>query len=176
MLDLSSFLALTRRKTANIPTAFYFHENQLTYPWSPIDRDVIKNRDYHYSFINYISSYTADKVFFNSKYHKDIFLIELKKFLKIFPDNNEFGTIKDIAEKSEVLYLGLDLKNNDKFKPYKIKNKKPLILWNHRWEYDKNPEDFIDALKRLAGKNIDFEAAFLGEYFNALCIDPFKTL
>ncbi|HIO73068.1 MAG TPA: DUF3524 domain-containing protein, partial [Flavobacteriales bacterium] len=32
MLDLSTFQALTRTKTHNIPFAVYFHENQLTYP------------------------------------------------------------------------------------------------------------------------------------------------
>ena len=35
MLDLTTFLALTRTKTAHVPTAVYFHENQITYPWSP---------------------------------------------------------------------------------------------------------------------------------------------
>ena len=31
MLDLTTFLALTRHKTSVIPTAIYFHENQLSY-------------------------------------------------------------------------------------------------------------------------------------------------
>lgn len=167
MLDLNSFLSLTRKKTVNIPTALYFHENQLSYPWSPIDRDIAKNRDYHYSFINYISAYCADKVFFNSKYHKDIFFTELKRFLKMFPDNNELSSIGEILKKSEVLYLGLDLKKYDEHKIQKTK-KSPLILWNHRWEYDKNPDDFINALILLADKGIDFKAVFLGEYFNTI--------
>ena len=32
MLDLTTFLSLTRVRTSNIPTAIYFHENQLSYP------------------------------------------------------------------------------------------------------------------------------------------------
>ncbi len=66
MLDLTTFLALTRTKTAHVPTAIYFHENQLTYPWSPDDRDVAQKRDKHYGFINYTSALAADAVFFNS--------------------------------------------------------------------------------------------------------------
>lgn len=166
MLNLSSFLALTREKTANIPTAIYFHENQLTYPWSPIDRDIKKNRDHHYSFINYISAYIADKVFFNSAYHKDIFLKDLKPFLKMFPDNRDLKTIDAIKDKSEVLHLGVDLSALSRHKPPSSKNKTPLILWNHRWEHDKNPEDFINALIILKNKKINFEVAFLGECFN----------
>ena len=56
MLDLTTFLTLTRRRTAGIPVALYFHENQLAYPWSPDDRDVAQQRDHHYGFINYVSA------------------------------------------------------------------------------------------------------------------------
>lgn len=45
MLDVTTFLALTRAKTSPKPVAIYFHENQLCYPWSPEDRDVIQQRD-----------------------------------------------------------------------------------------------------------------------------------
>jgi hypothetical protein len=59
MLDLTTFLALTRGKTAQIPTGLYFHESQLSYPWSPEDRDVAQRRDRHYGFINYASALAA---------------------------------------------------------------------------------------------------------------------
>ena len=45
MLDLSTFLALTRRQTSGIPAAVYFHENQICYPWSPDDQDVSKKQE-----------------------------------------------------------------------------------------------------------------------------------
>ena len=68
MLDLTTFLALTRDRTAAVPTAVYFHENQITYPWSPKDRDILANRDKHYGFINYATALAADAVFFNSQF------------------------------------------------------------------------------------------------------------
>jgi glycosyltransferase involved in cell wall biosynthesis len=40
---------------------------------------------------------------------------------------------------------------------------KPVILWNHRWEFDKNPEEFFDGLFYLQKKQIDFELIVLGE-------------
>lgn len=116
MLDLTTLLSLTRKRSANIPVAIYFHENQLTYPWSPQDRDVKKKRNNHYSFINYASALAADKVFFNSKYHMDSFLGALPKFLKQFPDKRERDNIEVIKEKSEVLHLGLDLKRFEDFR------------------------------------------------------------
>ena len=68
MLDLTSFLSLTRERTSHIPTVLYFHENQITYPWSLTDRDVQEKRDVHYGFINLSSALAADHVLFNSKY------------------------------------------------------------------------------------------------------------
>jgi Domain of unknown function (DUF3524). len=35
MLDVTTFLALTRHRTARVPVALYFHENQIGYPRVP---------------------------------------------------------------------------------------------------------------------------------------------
>ncbi|MDM8519860.1 DUF3524 domain-containing protein [Anaerolineales bacterium HSG6] len=113
MVDLTSFLALTRPHTAHIPVALYFHENQLTYPWSPTDRDVAQQRDKHYGFINYTSALSADMVLFNSGYNRDSFLSALPNLLKHFPDFNELPSVQQIADKSQVLSLGLDLARFD---------------------------------------------------------------
>ncbi len=167
MLDLTTFLALTRRRTGGIPTAIYFHENQLTYPWSPTDRDISRQRDKHYGFINYASALAADAVFFNSQYHRDSFLQALPRLLKHFPDFNELNTVPQIAAKSRVLPLGLKLGQFDALRPALPRPAgPPLVLWNHRWEYDKNPGDFFEALNRVAAQGIEFEVAVLGENFS----------
>ncbi len=165
MLDLTTFLALTRTKSAILPVAIYFHENQLTYPWSPTDRDLAQKRDKHYGFINYTSALTADVVLFNSRYHQESFLDALPKLLKHFPDYNELDTVKQIREKSQVLSLGLDLQRFDEFRPSQL-NEKSLIIWGHRWEYDKGPEEFFRALTILSERGLDFELVVLGENFS----------
>ena len=161
MLDLSTFLALTKTKARS---AIYFHENQLSYPWSPNDRDLLKKRDHHYSFINYVSALSADHVLFNSRFHMEIFLKKLHSFLNHFPDHNEIDTIKIIEKKSEVLSLAIELKKFDSYKY--TKHNKPLILWNHRWEYDKNPELFFKSLKHVKDHGYNFDLAVLGENFS----------
>jgi len=165
MLDLTTFLSLTREKTARTPAAIYFHENQLSYPWSGDDPDPGLWRDVHYGFINYSSALAADAVLFNSRYHHDSFLSELPRLLGQFPDHNENGSIERIREKSSVLPLGVDLAALDRFREERLSINPPLILWNHRWEYDKNPEDFFEALFKLAGEGLGFEVAVLGESF-----------
>jgi len=169
MLDLTSFLALTRHKTARLPVAIYFHENQICYPWSPKDRDILQKRDHHYGFINYISALAADLVVFNSRYHQSAFFDELPRFLKQFPEPHELGSVATIQAKSRVLHLGLDLQKFDcpecRQIPQVTQDQDPLILWNHRWEYDKNPEEFFQALFKLDEQGLDFRVAILGEDF-----------
>ena len=170
MLDLPTFLSLSRKKSAGIPTAIYFHENQITYPWSPTDEDVPLKRDHHYGFMNYTSALTADRVFFNSEFHKQAFLTTLPSFLRKFPDFEGLENVDKIAAKSEVLYLGMDLKRLagaaqlGAVPPLSLESEQvlgrlevvpvrekaaPSLLWNHRWEYDKNPDSFFEMLKAI---------------------------
>jgi glycosyltransferase involved in cell wall biosynthesis len=166
MLDLTTFLALTRRASSACPCALYFHENQLTYPWSPGDSDPETQRDLHYAFINYASALAADAVLFNSSYHREVFLAALPGFLKGFPGPSEAASVTGIAHKSRVLPLGMDLKRFDPYRPQGPREPgSPLILWNHRWEYDKDPEAFFAALYRLVDEGLDFRLAVLGESF-----------
>ena len=121
-------------------------------------------RDSHYGFINLSSALTADHVLFNSQYHQDSFYHEGLRLLKSFPDHNELDVIERIKEKSQVLYLGMNLSKFDQHKTQVKKN--PLVLWNQRWEYDKNPESFFECLYQLQQNDIDFDIAVLGESFN----------
>ena len=163
-LNLAVFKSICNDKIKNIPLIMYFHENQLSYPWSPEDKDIELKRDLHYHYINYTSSLVADFNLFNSKYHLDSYIDSIKKYLKKMPDFNNLKSIDLIYNKSSVLYIGCEL---EKFNQYKIekKNKKPLLLWNHRWEFDKNPDSFFNILFKLKDEGCEFELAILGESF-----------
>ena len=41
----------------------------------------------------------------------------------------------------------------------------PVILWNHRWEYDKAPERMLAALLELHEAGIDFTVHVIGQQF-----------
>ncbi|MGD8413482.1 MAG: DUF3524 domain-containing protein [Candidatus Latescibacterota bacterium] len=169
MLDLTTFQALTRSRTAAIPAAVYFHENQLSYPWSPADRDVLHLRDKHYGFINFATALTADAVYFNSNYHLESFFEELVRLLRHFPDHNELGVVAGLRSRSRVLRLGMDLSRFDRFGegvPMHNPADGPLVVWNHRWEYDKNPGELFEALRKLADEGVPYQLAVLGENFS----------
>lgn len=159
MLDLSTFIALLR-PGPSIPFVLYFHENQLTYPWSKSDVDTKLKRDLHYSWINYTSALCADKIFFNSNYHFNSFQKALPNFLNNFPDNQNKEGIYKINEKSAVLPLAMNLISPTR---EKIENKTKTILWNHRWEYDKNPEGFFELLFNIEKIGLEYRLIILGE-------------
>ncbi|MFQ5354821.1 MAG: DUF3524 domain-containing protein [Thermodesulfobacteriota bacterium] len=170
MLDLSTFAALTRPLSNTIPAAVYFHENQFTYPWHPDDRDRLRGRDSHYGFINFVSALAAERVFFNSAFHLESFLRGLEGYLARFPDFDRLFHIDNLRKKSSVLYVGMDFSALDAAAegvqpPLETLQKPPLILWNHRWEYDKNPDEFFRALYVLMDRGLEFEVAVLGENF-----------
>lgn len=176
MLDLTTFAALTRHKLGRTPLVLYMHENQLTYPL-PADgetgpmRRQLGERDQHYAFVNYASMLTADRVLFNSQYHHDSFFAALPRFLKHFPEYNELGTVAKLQDKSRTLPVGVDfqrlmiedwgLGNHQS----SIINPVPLIVWNQRWEYDKNPAAFFAALYAVAAAGIPFRLALCGQQF-----------
>lgn len=163
MLDLSIFRALTRERLAGRPVAMYFHENQLSYPQSRR-----QNHGWRYGFINYVSALCADANFFNSGFHLDDFMAQLPRMLKHFADYNELQTIDDIGAKSSVLPLGIDLWRFDEYRFDRAKDERPLILWNHRWEHDKDPAAFVKSIIELANEDYDFQLAITGERFGKL--------
>lgn len=136
----------------------YFHENQLSYPWSENDKEPCKS-DMHYAFINFTSALVSDLALFNSEFNRESFFAALENFLRSFPDNRLTGRIDGIYKKSKVLYPGVNMipkspdKNNNCLK----------ILWNHRWEYDKDPETFFETMFRMKEAGIPFKLVVLGE-------------
>ena len=160
MLDLTTFLGLSRPWSDSVPTALYFHENQPGYPRSPRDPDRATSRDLHYSFINYTSALAADRLIFNSDYNLESMLMGLGEILGKLPDHTHPETLAEIRRKSRVICPGLDLTTLRREKSAASPGKgPPLILWNHRMEYDKGPEDFFQAMLALDRRGYEFQIA-----------------
>ena len=175
MLDLTTFLALTRQRTGRTPAVLYMHENQLTYPLpaegttGPMRRQK-GERDLHYAFVNYASMLAANCVLFNSHYHRRSFFDALPNFLKHFPDYKALQTMEEVSAKSRVLPAGVDAGRLERPEgtdeaPQKRAERAPLIIWNQRWEYDKNPAVFFRALYAVAEEGVPFRLALCGERF-----------
>ncbi len=166
MMDLALLKALLgTHAPPMIPIVLYLHENQLTYPVSSHDQDQQKHIDQHYAFVNYSSALVADSLIFNSRYHHDTFLKSIPNFLKKYPKPNTVSQALTLKAKSHVIYPGLDTNVLDQCKTAKTV-RTPILLWNHRWEYDKNPDLFFQTLYDLSETGIDFMLVVLGRSFS----------
>ena len=73
--------------------------------------------------------------------------------------------VDEIRKRSGVLHPGCDLPAaGSEFAP-RDPARPPLIIWNHRWEFDKQPEVFFAALDAVHARGREFEVALLGENF-----------
>lgn len=170
MLDLATFRALTRDTyPPRIPAALYFHENQLSYPL-PEHRP----RDLSFAWVNYTSALVATAVFFNSAFHRRSFLADLPTLLNRYHDYRETENVSAIAAKSSVLPPGIEskkLRASSNHAHAVLSAPKPdhppIILWNSRWDYDKQPQVFFAALEELVARGTDFRLIIAGEH-----VDP----
>lgn len=141
------------------PILVYFHENQLTYPLSPGE-----TMDHQFGFTDITSALAADRLLFNSGAHRQMFLDGLPKFLNRMPDYRPKWTIEAIKTKAGVCYPGCEFPA-DCAAGWGKTRQPPMVLWNHRWEHDKDPETFFSVMEQIRQRGIDFRIAVLGETF-----------
>ena len=155
LFNLADFKALVGSQCP--PVLAYFHENQMTYPQPPGDKGA-----FQLGIINITTALVADRVVFNSKMHKDALLNAVPEFLKRGRDCGPKGIADKIREKSDVLYPGITLLSYGNVDAEK-QTGPPLIVWNHRWGFDKNYEMFFSVLEELNDMGLDFHLALMGE-------------
>jgi glycosyltransferase involved in cell wall biosynthesis len=171
-LNLADFRGLLAPPLDRVPAVLYMHENQLTYPLSPQEEF-----DFHFGFTNIVSALCADRIIFNSDFHQRLFLDSLPSYLGKMSEAVPRRVPERLEDRSCVLPVGLEREPlpEDHFPRYRggacdpeagpawPRGDRHLIVWNHRWEFDKQPELFARVVERLLDRGLDFEVALLGE-------------
>ncbi|MGM0616297.1 MAG: tRNA-queuosine alpha-mannosyltransferase domain-containing protein [Pseudomonadota bacterium] len=166
MVDLATLIGLypglgSARKVV------YFHENQFAYPESSQQMSSVEAK-----MVNLYSALAADEVIFNSAYNRDSFIDGARAFLKKMPENLPAAArLEMLRNNAHILpvpilpeavlaasFISLSCNVLDVDRPNRV-------IWNHRWEYDKNPQDFFTALYALSDQGIPFELAVMGQQF-----------
>lgn len=137
----------------------YFHENQLVYP----ERHAADNRQF--AAINFHSALAADSIAFNSAYNAQTFLDGCRKYLKSAASEVSLPElVGELERKSRILFPGIDFPERA-HRQGPAHAGSPVIVWNHRWEHDKNPERFVQALTELERRGFDFRLIVAGKSF-----------
>ena len=176
--DLMSLSDLKALWGADAPPALlYFHENQLSYPLPPGE-----TIDYQFGFTDITSALAARRVLFNSRFQHDAFFASLPGFIRMMPEFNPTWVVEAIRARAGVLHPGIDLPAGPPEPGMPVPgapdgrapdapgkgSEPPLVIWNHRWEFDKNPGAFFAALDAVRARGLEFRLALLGENFQVV--------
>ena len=162
MLDLPTWLGFAAPKLSpRIPTVVYFHENQWTYPVSSRARI-----DFHFGYSNLLSALRADACWFNSEFHRDDFLAASEQFVRRMPDGQSLHDFESLRAKSKVVYPGFDAPPPATCSDVTGGGKSgdgPLTLgWVARWEQDKRPDRFVELVRAVRRRGLDFRLVLAG--------------
>lgn len=154
LLDLAHFRALAGPGCP--PCLLYLHENQISYPrpeGEPLDRG--------FAMAHLASLLAADRVAINSRFHKRGLLEGLGELLAEIPEGRPRGVLAR-ARSARVLPPGVETADlrTPRDRPA---GDPPVILWNHRREFDKRPAVFFRVLRRLDRIGLGFRLVLLGE-------------
>lgn len=160
MVDLATLKGLVP-SLANVPSLVYFHENQFDYPISQAAHQGLEPK-----IVNFYSALAAHRLVFNSDYNQQTFLAGVSALLCKMPDAVPAGIVDQLAARSAV--LPVPLADDDFAIAQTVKADELTIVWNHRWEYDKAPEIFFQALRLLLVRKVPFRVHVLGQAFRTV--------
>lgn len=169
MMNVAEFRGLVDESVRRLPIVVYFHENQYAYP---IRSKYI--RDQHFPFTNFISAVAADRIWFNSQFNFDSMIEGVRVQAKQWRDHSPLEEIATFPGKASVQPPGIeepavDVDGAIKARALRARQDKPLrIVWAARWEYDKNPDDFFEALQQLDRTGVSFELNVIGQSYETV--------
>ena len=149
MVDIATIKGLFPQLAA-VPVTYYFHENQFAYPQGEGQHNSVDPL-----MVQLYGALAADECLFNSDFNRRTFLDGVDALLKKLPDCKPAALAQRLSGKCRILPVPV----NAVAKGEKIPG---LIVWNHRWEYDKNPQLFLQIVNALAEQNAEFSLALLG--------------
>ncbi|MEE4314616.1 MAG: DUF3524 domain-containing protein [Desulfofustis sp.] len=139
----------------------YYHENQFQYPGRQP-----KRTNHQFTAINFTTALAADGVAFNSHYNRQGFFQNSRRYVEKAVDIDLADELAALEEKGRVLYPGIHFDEIDTVSTATVRcGETPLIIWNHRWEHDKNPDEFFAVLNTLHRDGIAFRCCILGQQF-----------
>jgi len=156
LVDVAGFVGQARRSLGGVPVATYVHESQLLYPLAPNQRT-----DSSAALINWQSLVASDAVWFNSAFHRDGLHNALPRLLDAQPAPTHSHLIADVFARASVLWPGVE--TNSLANHTRSSRSVPLVVWNQRWDHDKNPHAVFSALANLADDGVPFRLALAGQ-------------
>ena len=147
---------------AAVPKVVYFLEDQVTYPVREG-----REREIEFVAINLTSALLADACIFCSENQMHAFADGLRAYCRKYPDAGDPTAVDAIAAKSCAIPIGGEFAPLDDARArFAAVRTGPLrIVWPHRFEHDKGPDEFFETLFTLADEGLDFTVSAIGRQY-----------
>ena len=158
---------------SQVPVVLYFHENQFAYPErNPAGAEGRTNSNLINAQLTTVySALAADRLVFNSGYNRDSFFEGARALFAKMPDGTPADLLDHLPALSQVIPVPLSgyaselaAKNNNSIDK-KLRGRPVEVVWNHRWEYDKQPQVFFAALEKLIEEGYSLSVHVMGQSF-----------
>ena len=163
LLDLAQVRAVWGARTP--PLLLYLHESQVSYP---VPGGGSATAELLWRDVTNVCA--ADHLVFNSEFHRAAFRARLPEVIARLPDAEARPEVpaERLERRSSVLYPGCRFGRGCPPGPPSVPPPArtagpPVVIWNHRWEFDKDPHAFVAALEEVARRGVPFGVALLGE-------------
>ena len=166
-LDVPGFYGFLPGEWSDAPLVLYFHENQLTYPRAPGRPPPDPERDRHFAYTHVLSCLRAERVVFNSRFHRDEFRGAAREFLRRLPRDAPRAAFERRLDASTVIGPGVEL-DRIPLGPGGSPGAPLAVSFPHRWEHDKDPLTFLSACRAVLERGLELELHLAGERFGEL--------
>ena len=170
MTDLATLRGLCR-DLHRVPCVYYFHENQFAYPENVATKST---GNLEAKMVSLYGALCADHVVFNSLFNRDTFLRGASEMLAKFPDHSPQNCIDAIVPKCSVIPVALP-HELEKYSSEQMSQglRQPTeralkVAWNHRWEYDKRPEQLVQIIKLAKQQDLNCQFFIFGQSFREI--------
>ncbi len=155
MVDTSVLLGLLR-PPERTKVVVYQHESQVARPRpdQPEARDAV--------LAQWRGWLAADEIWFATEWHRAVAFRGLLAFAESQPGPEITRTLRALADRTAVVPVGVDLEPFSE--PAVPDGGPPIVLWNHRWEPDKDPAAFVSAVDRLVRDGVGFRLVLAGDH------------
>jgi len=167
LTDVCALRSALPRGWRDLSIVLYMHENQIAYPTKD-------ERDASFACTNLQSVLTSDLTIFNSKWNMDSFIDGITKLLSHSPDSTLGDIEKRIRNNATVAWVPVELPeensrvlHNSNMSGRKNNSDATTIVWPHRWEHDKGPEELLELARKYT-KKLNLRWIILGEQFKVI--------
>lgn len=158
-VDLPRLLGFLPAGWSGVSTLAYFHENQVTYRAAP--GGPVVPEDAHAAFANVLTAIRADRVVFNSAFHRDDMAAAGDRYLRTLPRPTPRAEFEAAMGRAHVVPPAPDL-DAVPLGPGAPEGAPLRVLFPHRLEDDKDPLAFARAARAAAERGAPLEVVLTG--------------